>query len=209
VFELTSTLVVVACAVAVVGMQASGFVSTPEEMEYEQVEDWREESASGIWIGDPEAEFVVTVFIDFTCPYCRALSPVLDSLATDQRDRLAISFHHYSLGRTWSIPSAVAAECAHRQGRFREVARLLYDAVASPRDAPPDWGTIAMNGRVPRVAEFMDCTELPVDSFPRIAKGQEVGGRTGVRGTPTIWVNGTPTAVRDRAGLVALLSEDS
>lgn len=208
VFEVATTLVVVACAVAVVGMTGYRFLSVsepPQHLGLPQVEDWREESASGIRMGPSDAEFVVTTFIDFTCRYCRALAPVLDSLASDQADRVAFVFHHYPLGRTWSVPSAVTAECAYRQDRFREVAPVLYDEVAALGDAPPDWRSIAERGGIPRVAEFLECIELPESSFPRIAKGKDVGLRTGVRGTPTVWVNGTPTEARDLAGLKALL----
>lgn len=207
VFEVVSTILVVACAAAVVAMQGYHFLSSPEPEGHVQVERWREVNALGIWMGHPDAEFIVTTFIDFTCPYCRALAPVLDSLEADQGDRLAIVFHHYPLSRTWSIPSAIAAECAYRQGRFREVAPVLYDAVADLREAPPDWTSVAEQGGIPHVREFLACIELPEDSFPRIDTGKRVGRRTGVRATPTVWVNGTPTEVRDLDGFKSLLED--
>jgi protein-disulfide isomerase len=209
VFEVVSTLVVVACAVAAVGMQAYRLTASERAQHSpSQIEDWREQSASGIWLGRADAELVVTTFVDFTCAYCRALAPVLDSLRLEQGDRLAIVFHHYPLGRVLSMPSAIAGECACRQGRFGEVAQVLYDEVAAPGPRPPDWApdwaAIAARGGVSYVAEFLECIELPEDSFPRIGKGKEVGRRAGVRGTPTVWVNGTPTDVRDFAGFQAL-----
>jgi len=201
VFEVASTLVVVVCALVVVGIQTHSLFSS-QEPEQGQVEDWREVSASGIWMGPSDAEFIVTAFIDFTCPYCRALAPVLDSLETTFDNRVAVVFHHYPLGRTWSLQAAIAAECAYRQGRFRDVARVLYDELAT--DAEPDWASIAEEGGVSRVAEFLKCVDQPEDSFPRIGNSMEVGRRSGVRGTPTVWVNGTPTDARDLAGFEAV-----
>jgi protein-disulfide isomerase len=205
VFEVGSTVLVVACAVAMVGMTAYRFSSVPGGPQVSHVEDWREKSASGIWVGQPDAEFVVTTFIDFTCPYCRTLAPVLDSLASRHGDRVAVVMHHYPLGGTWSTPSAIAAECAHHQGRFREVVPALYGEVAASGDTSPDWASVAEAGGVPRIDEFVECIELPEDAFPRIAEGRAVGQRTGVRGTPTVWLNGTPTDVRDLAGFEELL----
>ena len=53
-----------------------------------------------------------------------------------------------------------------------------------------DWVSFAEQAGVPDLAAFSACVALPVDSFPRIEAGRDLGMRRDVTGTPTIYVNG-------------------
>jgi protein-disulfide isomerase len=52
------------------------------------------------------------------------------------------------------------------------------------------WGSFATEVGLKDTTAFARCIRLPVDSFPRIGAGLELGRRNGVRGTPTLWING-------------------
>ena len=86
------------------------------------------------------------------------------------------------------MPSAVAAECAERQGRFEAMYQLLFAQQESL--GSKDWGDFAEEAGVPDVGTFEECLTLPADSFPRIQAGRDLGLRRNIRGTPTVFVNG-------------------
>jgi len=132
---------------------------------------------------------VIATFMDFTCPYCRSLVPVLDSVLSAFPADVAVDFHHFPLdSHEFAVPGAVAAECAHRQGRFGHMYHVLYDQMESI--GMKQWREFAADAGIPDVAAFERCIQLPVDSFLRIGAGRALGESIGVVGTPTIWVNG-------------------
>jgi len=207
VFEVGSTILLVLCAVTVVAMQGSRFLGASRSPEVTPVEGWREKSKEGVWVGPQDADQIVTVFVDFTCPFCRDLSSTIDSLISVRGDDLSVVYHHYPLNRDMSLPGAVAAECAARQGRFAEALKPVYDAVQTAAGRAVDWGAVAAGAGIPDEDAFRACISLPPDSFPRIHAGKRIGVDSGVRGTPTIWVNGVPTVRRDFDALDDMLSE--
>lgn len=88
----------------------------------------------------------------------------------------------------FSEPSAVAVECAERQGRFEPMYRLLFVQQESLGSKP--WATFADEAGVPDLAAFEECVKLPSTSFPRIQAGRELGENRNIGGTPTLFVNG-------------------
>lgn len=96
-------------------------------MDGSEIENWEDDTALGIRVGPAEAGMVVTEFMDFTCPFCAMVSPAVDSLLSRYPADVALVFQHFPLnGRSLSLPSAVAAECAERQGRLRPMYQLLF-----------------------------------------------------------------------------------
>jgi len=160
------------------------------------VKDWEEHNRAGIRVGHADVPFVVTEFMDFTCPYCRMLSPVTDSLLNAFPQKVAVVFHHFPLpNRPLALESAIAAECAHEQGRFGEMYKNLF-ASGNQAGLEPDWSSLARASGVANVERFSVCLARPANAFPRIEAGRRIGEETGVRGTPTVWVNGRPTTAR-------------
>jgi protein-disulfide isomerase len=151
-------------------------------------ENWKEEVGVGVRMGPADADVVIAEFMDFTCPYCRAIVPVLDTLQLEFPGKVAVVFLHYPLGRPGSETSATAAECADREGRFENMYRTLYrnpDALEEGR-----WEHLATEAGLADVEMFSQCIRQSADSFPRIVAGRELGRRASVSGTPTIWING-------------------
>jgi len=163
--------------------------SIPPDSEPVYAEDWRDWQASGIRLGAAYAPMVVAVFSDFRCPYCRDLVPVLDSLVEEFRPQVSLEFHHYPLSpQGLSVLSAVAAECADQQGRFWEMYRTLFrhfDSVGVRA-----WEVLASEAGVGDVTRFGACIQEPSEAFARIAGGRALGERVGVRGVPSVWING-------------------
>lgn len=183
--ELGSTLVI---AVVAVAMAYTYFQERrpSQGAGTREIADWERENEIGIRSGPADAVVVITEFVDLQCPFCAALAPIIDSIAAEFPDDVAVVFQHFPLqSHEHAIPAAIAAECAERQARFWPMYRLL---LSGQRSFP--WEQFAEDAGVSNLAAFADCMTLPQDSFPRIAAGRALGERTGVVGTPTTWVNG-------------------
>jgi protein-disulfide isomerase len=149
---------------------------------------------------------VVAVFLDFTCPHCRHLVSLLDSLSSEFPGEVAVEFHHFPLrGRDLAVPSAIAAECAHRQGRFSGTYHTLFSKMDSI--GSKDWTSLAADAGVSDLAAFEACIQSPPDSFPRIAAGRVLGESIGVKGTPSVWVNGESFQIRTLGAFQAKADE--
>ena len=199
VMETAATLLVTAAALVVAsvyvhGQLAGGSGSRGEVVEGSEIENWQEDTALGIRVGPADARMVVTEFMDFTCPFCAMVVPAVDSLLSHYPTDAALVFQHFPLGRPLSLPVAVAAECADRQGKFEPMYRLLFAEQQSL--GSKEWVTFAEEAGIPDLAAFNECVKLPADSFPRIDAGRELGERRNVTGTPTLFVNGRRLGAR-------------
>lgn len=162
---------------------ARGDVNDPVE-----VASWRTDNEGGIPVGPLDAPVVITEFLDVQCPYCERLLPRIDSILQAYPEDISLVIHHYPLtNHPLAIPGAIATECALRQGQFVPMLRLVMARQDSLQSEA--WGWFAREVKISETL-FRDCMEMPADSFPRIASGRALGDRTGVRATPTVWVNG-------------------
>lgn len=187
ILDLASTVIVALAAVAMLGLYVHDRSSTTED-EGTYAEGW-ESWEPAFHFGPADAPLKVDVFMDFTCPYCARLHPVLDSAITRFEGRLTIRFHHFPLrGHEYGFDGAVAADCAQRQGMFEP----MYDQLYLKRDSigEKSWRSFATDAGVNDLEEFETCLERPRSEFTRVSAGRELGERIGVRGTPGIWVNG-------------------
>jgi protein-disulfide isomerase len=189
--DTISTVVVAVAALCMLGFYVHDRSAPTQAGSFEPlqtIDSWREEARFGRFLGDTNAPVVITAFMDFQCPFCRRLSFVLDTLLTEQAGNVAVVLQHYPLSsHPFADAAAVAAECAHRQGKFKEMSRALFTNQDSL--GVKAWNSYAVEANLPDSASFSRCIALPVDSFPSIRGGRLLGDRTGVTGTPTIWVN--------------------
>lgn len=83
-------------------------------------------SADHIW-GNSQADIQLVVFGDFTCGYCSEYFNSLKQLASDYGDKVAVVWRHFPLNKKGEANNAAnAAECAGEQGKFWEMAELIY-----------------------------------------------------------------------------------
>lgn len=69
--------------------------------------------------GAREPRVIVSLFTDYQCPNCRRAGDVAQRLLDRWPDEVQVRFHHLPLeGHPLAIQAAVAAQAAHRQGRF-------------------------------------------------------------------------------------------
>ncbi|SEM55082.1 Na+/H+ antiporter NhaA [Nonomuraea pusilla] len=132
--------------------------------------------------GPADAPITIVEYGDFECPYCGRLHPVLDELLRRNPD-VRLVFRHFPL-RTLhprAASAAIVAESAADRGRFWDMHDVLYDnqrfltdrdleRYAAELDVDP-WGDVPAH-------------------VSRIAEDEESGRAGGVRGTPTLFLNG-------------------
>jgi len=143
--------------------------------------------------GPVDAWVTIVEFSDFQCPFCGAVQPTLAAVLPAYGTDVRLVFKHFPLSfHAYARASAVAAECAHAQGRFWEFHDLLFAAA--------NRGTLFDGGFEADLAAQATQAGLDVTAWQacrgdpatdaRVVADMALGGRVGVSGTPTFVVNG-------------------
>lgn len=79
--------------------------------------------------GNPDAAVVVVEFGDFQCPACALAYQDVKRLKEKFGDKVAWKFYHLPLTNIhpYAFNAALAAECAHDQGKFWEMHDTLFE----------------------------------------------------------------------------------
>ena len=142
--------------------------------------------------GSQTARVTVEEFSDFQCPACSVLEPGLRRVMKDYEDRVHFIFRNYPLQmHKYAFLASRAAEAAGLQGKFWEMHDMLYDN-------QKEWS----DSMEPRVQFDSYATRLGLDvqRFKQDMERQDVaervkadllrGNSLGVKGTPTVYLNG-------------------
>jgi protein-disulfide isomerase len=146
-------------------------------------------------LGSPNARVKLEEFGDFQCPPCAAFHPILKQMHQEFGDRIFITFRNYPLvpPHNNAVPAASAAEAAGMQGKakFWEMHELIYEH-------QNDWKNLPDTR--PMFEGFAKQIGLDVERFKRDMAGEQVAQRIfldgkrgrslGVKGTPTVFLNG-------------------
>jgi Na+:H+ antiporter, NhaA family len=132
--------------------------------------------------GPDNAKITIVEYGDFECPYCGRLRPVLEELREKSPD-VRMVFRHFPL-RTLhprATATAIVAEAAADQGRFWEMHDILYDNQRFLTDADLEHYAAQV--------DVEPWSDVP-GHVSRIALDEASGRDSGVRGTPTLFLNG-------------------
>jgi protein-disulfide isomerase len=138
--------------------------------------------------GAGDAPVTIVEFSDFHCPFCRKVQPVLDQLRAKYGNQIKLVFRDFPLDNLHPQATTVsqAARCATEQGKFWEFHDQVFangpDATQTTLDG------FAKNAGMD-VAAFNACRAASKYNASIAASLQE-GGRLGITGTPTFFVNG-------------------
>ncbi len=125
---------------------------------------------------------------DFECPYTRRARPVVRRLRQDFGDQLRFVFRNFPLMRIHphAQAAAEAAEAAAAQGRYWEMHDLLFDNQRHLEDEDLRRYASKLHLDMARFGR-----ELAEHAHARRVREDFRGGlKSGVRGTPTFFVNG-------------------
>ena len=138
--------------------------------------------------GPPNAAVTLVEYGDFECPHCGAAYPILESIRKQLGDRLLFVYRHFPL--TESHPhaehAAEVAEAAGERGQFWAMHRTLFEH----QDALDDASLVRYAAAVGVDADWA-ANALGAGTFAERVRAQFMSGvRSGVNGTPTLFVNG-------------------
>lgn len=137
--------------------------------------------------GAADAPVVIAEYTDFQCPYCAKLGATFSQLLKKYPGKIKIVYKSYPLqNHKYAWKAASNAMAAHQKGKFWEFHDLLFANSASLNDD--------------KIMEIRKSLGLDTPEFDALIKSAEVrkrvaedikeGQRNGVRGTPTVFVNG-------------------
>lgn len=137
--------------------------------------------------GAPNAPVVLVEFFDYGCPHCRAMMPLLEDLHAEFPSDLVIYYKHFPLSsHPDSVPAAMAAVSAQRQGKFREMHRKLFQH-QNDHSLPSIYKYAKEIG--------LDMTRFDADmknpaTRKKVEADRAEGENADLRGTPTLYLNG-------------------
>src|SRR6266404_1467996 len=138
--------------------------------------------------GGLDAPVVLVEYGDYECPDCLNAWPIVKQLREALGDRMAFTFRHFpqSSIHTHASAAAQAAEAAASQGKFWEMHDLLFRNQRRLADLDLTHLALQLGLEIYRFqADYERAAHLR-----RIKEDTEGGANSGVRGTPTFFVNG-------------------
>ena len=155
--------------------------------------------------GPEDAPVEITVFSEFQCPYCARLAPLLDEVRTAYPETVKVVFKNYPLrNHPFAATAAAAALAADRQDAFWPFHDRLFEhqgelnrnTVAEIAESLGlDFGKLQRDMQDPDIAE-------------RIRKDIRDAQAAGVKGVPTVFVNGRRVRARTFEGISDLVEQE-
>ena len=137
--------------------------------------------------GNPAAPVTVVEFVDYECPHCKRVQPVLRQVLDDYKDEVKVAFKHYPLGsHTNARIAAEAAIAAHKQGKFWAYNEKVW--AISESITPAALEQIAKEVGLDVAKWRADLESDDVRAWVDRDHGE--GQTLGIDHTPTIYING-------------------
>jgi protein-disulfide isomerase len=145
-------------------------------------------SASDRSLGPVHAPVTVVEYGDLECPNCKQAAPAVKLLLRRLENQVRFVFRHFPLEEVHPHAelAAEAAECAGEQGKFWEMIDLLFEN--------------QQHLKVNHLRSYAERLQLDMAQFTaemndhvylqRVREHQQSGRDSGVRATPTFFVNG-------------------
>jgi protein-disulfide isomerase len=139
-------------------------------------------------VGSAHPRVTVVEYGDFECPSCKQAAPVVKLLLSQFGDHLRFVYRHFPQEgvHPHARSAAEAAECAGAQGKFWPMHDLLFESQhALKANHLREYALRLELDMLRFTAEMNDTVYLQ-----RIREHEEGGLASGVRATPTFFVNG-------------------
>jgi len=151
-------------------------------------------------LGGEHAPVTIVEYGDFECPNCRQAAPAVKLILEHWRGRVRLVWRHFPLEgvHPHALSAALASEAAAAQDKFWQMHDVLFENQAHLK-------TNHLRGYARRLELDTARYEAEMEEqlyLQRVREQIDGGEKSGVRGTPTFFVNG---AIQDVAfGLQAL-----
>lgn len=139
----------------------------------------------------PGAKVTIVEFADFECPACAGMHPVLQKILTDYSGKINFVYRTFPIHRDSPLASTFALS-AGEQGKFWQMHDLLYQNQAdwAGKENPPRdiFLGYAKSLKLDMVKFEKSVSDGHLDQ--QLKSDQDDATKLGVRGTPTIFING-------------------
>lgn len=144
-------------------------------------------------LGPANAPAHIEEFGDFQCPPCGMFHPILEQMEEEFGDKLRVTFRQFPLvpAHRHALIAASASEAAGLQGKFWQMHKMIFDH-------QKDWKDV-FDSR-PIFEGYAKEIGLDIERYKRDLEGDAVAQRIfldgkrgyslGVKGTPTVFLNG-------------------
>lgn len=156
--------------------------------------------------GPKDAKVTLVEFLDPECEACRAIHPIVNDLKTKYADKFKFVVRYMPLHSN-SVLAASGAEAAGEQGRYWEYLDVLYRTQS-------EWGEQQTPQRE-RFLEYARVLNLDLAAFEKslddpkwaakVDRDRADGVASGVKGTPTFFLNGKLLELKSTGDLEAAL----
>jgi protein-disulfide isomerase len=144
--------------------------------------------------GPEDAPVTFIEYADYQCPACASFNPVVERLITNSSTTLRFVTRHFPLAQHRNaVGAAQAAEAAGKQGKYWDMAGLLYDNQTAWENLGTTEATKLFRGYAERLTLKLDQFDIDVASAEIKAKidGDRADGlKIGVNSTPSFFING-------------------
>jgi protein-disulfide isomerase len=139
-------------------------------------------------LGSPSAPITIVEYGDYECPSCLNAVPIIAQVRQSLGDRLRFVFRHFPQSSIHPHASAAAeaAEAAAEQGKFWEMHQALFGHQQELADI--DLAHLALG--VGLEIYGFEISRNQERHRARISADFQSGLRSGVHGTPTLFING-------------------
>lgn len=170
------------------------------------------DTASEMVKGNLNASVILVEYSDFQCPACAGYAPVLDQLVDDYGDDVAVVYRHFPL-RSIHPQAQLAAQASYaasEQGKFWEYHDSLFNTQSTwsgSRNAEDHFMSLAES-----LSLDMERFESDMNSSAArqaVNDDYNSGTQSGVRGTPSLFLNGNQIQLpRNYAALTSLVEAE-
>ncbi len=157
------------------------------------------------FLGQENAPVVIVAFSDFECPYCGTVGALFDEALAKHPKEVKIVFKQFPLAmHKLAQSAALASLAAHRQGKFWQYHDLLFENQKSLSEAK--YVELAKKLGLD-LERFNKDYKAPVNQ-QTLERDMADAQLAGVRGTPTIFVNGRRLKERNIKDLQQMISQE-
>jgi len=157
------------------------------------------------FLGPENAPVIIVAFSDFECPYCGTVGTLFEEVLAKYPKDVKVVFKQFPLTmHKQAQGAALASLAAHRQGKFWQYHDLLFENQKSLSEA--------------KYTELAKKLNLDLEKFNRDSKSPATlqdlerdmadAQQAGVRGTPTIFVNGRRLKERNIRDLQQMITQE-
>lgn len=145
------------------------------------------------WVyGKKDSKTVLVEYLDYECEACASVSPMVNTIKEEYKDRIAFVVRYYPLpSHRYSKQSAYAVESAGKQGKYWEMNKLMFENQS-------EWSGNPKSDEIFRSyaqdlglnIEQFDSDSVSAQTKERVEHDLKSGNSLNIQGTPTFFLNG-------------------